>query len=79
MKKRKNNKSKFSDHKKLISLTPRYTPKEYQKFLNDIDEIILIHSGLEREDLPWLSKDKYHKPTWIKTIRELRLIIGKFC
>ena len=73
----KKEKTKSNSHEKLIRLASCTTPEEYQKLLNDIDEVIFNSSDLQPNDLPWLNPDK-HDENWEKVIRELRLIIGKF-
>ena len=73
----KKEKTKSNSHEKLIRLASCTTPEEYQKLLNDIDEVIFNTTDLQPNDLPWLNPDK-HDENWEKVIRELRLIIGKF-
>jgi len=72
----KKEKTKSNSHEKLIRLASCTTPEEYQKLLNDIDEVIFNTTDLQPNDLPWLNPDK-HDENWEKVIRELRLIIGK--
>ena len=73
----KKEKTKPNSHEKLIRLTAyNNTPEEYQKLLNDIDEVIFNTTNLQPNDLPWLNPNK-HDENWEKVIRELRLIIGK--
>jgi len=73
----KKEKTKPNSHEKLIRLAAyNNTPEEYQKLLNDIDEVIFNTTNLQPNDLPWLNPNK-HDENWEKVIRELRLIIGK--
>jgi len=73
----KKEKTKSNSHEKLIRLVSyNNTPEEYQKLLNDIDEVIFNTTDLKPNDLPWLNPNK-HDVNWEKVIRELRLIIGK--
>ena len=72
----KKEKTKSNSHEKLIRLASCTTPEEYQKLLNDIDEVIFNTTDLKPNDLPWLNPDK-HDENWEKTIREIRLMIGR--
>jgi len=61
---------------KLIRLISILSPKDHQKFLNDIDLILCNFLDLKMDDLPWINPSK-NDEKWKQIMDNLRLVIGK--
>ena len=72
----KNNEKKLRTNKKLINLLRHETPKQRQKFLNEVDNVLCEVFGLEYKDLPWRNLNACDKD-WDKYVGDLRLAISK--
>ena len=69
-------KNKFKTNKKLINLLRHETPKQRQKFLNEVDQVLCEIFDLEYKDLPWRNLNSTDKD-WDKYVQNLRLAISK--
>ena len=69
-------KKKLSTNKKLINLLRHETPKQRQKFLNEVDQVLCEIFDLEYKDLPWRNLNSTDKD-WDKYVQDLRLAISK--
>ena len=80
-------KKKLKTNKKLINLLRQETPKQRQKFLNEVDNVLCEVFGLEYKDLPWRNLnscdkdwDKYakFKTSYIKNLEEFNKGTGYY-
>ena len=69
-------KKKLRTNKKLINLLRHETPKQRQKFLNEVDNILCDIFGLEYKDLPWRNLNSCDED-WDNYVQTLRLAISK--
>ena len=69
-------KKKLRTNKKLINLLRHETPKQRQKFLNEVDNVLCDIFGLEYKDLPWRNLNSCDED-WDNYIQALRLAISK--
>ena len=69
-------KNKLKTNKKLINLLRYETPKQRQKFLNEVDQVLCEIFDLEYKDLPWRNLNSTDKD-WDKYVQNLRLAISK--
>ncbi len=69
-------KKKIKTNKKLINLLRHETPKQRQKFLNEVDQVLCEIFDLEYKDLPWRNLNSTDKD-WDKYVQDLRLAISK--
>ena len=69
-------KNKLRTNKKLINLLRHETPKQRQKFLNEVDHVLCEVFGLEYKDLPWRNLNACDKE-WDKYVGDVRLAISK--
>ena len=69
-------KKKLRTNKKLINLLRQETPKQRQKFLNEVDQVLCEIFDLEYKDLPWRNLNSTDKD-WDKYVQNLRLAISK--
>ena len=69
-------KKKLKTNKKLINLLRHETPKQRQKFLNEVDQVLCEIFDLEYKDLPWRNLNSTDKD-WDKYVQNLRLAISK--
>ena len=69
-------KNKLKTNKKLINLLRHETPKQRQKFLNVVDQVLCEIFDLEYKDLPWRNLNSTDKD-WDKYVQNLRLAISE--
>ena len=69
-------KKKLRTNKKLINLLRHETPKQRQKFLNEVDNVLCDIFGLEYKDLPWRNLNSCDED-WDNYVQALRSAISK--
>ena len=69
-------KKKLKTNKRLVNLLRHETPKQRQKFLNEVDQVLCEIFDLEYKDLPWRNLNSTDKD-WDKYVQNLRLAISK--
>ena len=69
-------KKKLRTNKRLVNLLRHETPKQRQKFLNEVDHVLCEVFGLEYKDLPWRNLNVCDKD-WDKYVGDVRLAISK--
>ena len=70
-------KTEENDHQKLIYLLSEYTPLERQKFLREVDDLIIKFLKIDQSYLPWLNSHKKSSKKWAKLSRHIRLVLSK--
>ena len=73
---KKNKIAENFEHNNLIKLLEFQSPKDRQKLLQNIDNILCGFLEIESKDLPWINPNK-HSQKWEKLMRNLRLVIGR--
>ena len=69
-------KKKLKTNKKLINLLRQETPKQRQKFLNEVDHVLCEVFFFFFKDLPWRNLNDWDKD-WDNYVGDVRLAISK--
>ena len=60
----------------LSDMLHRLDPKEFKKFMNIVDDLIINGIGVKKERIPWLNETN-EREEWLKLINLVRLGVAK--